>query len=365
MTNGLNSIESFFRLDAAPPDPADLETPVPIVNLDVVENNLRRWQARCDQLGLKNRPHVKTHKMTALARFQLAVGASGITVQKLGEAEVMAGAGISDILVTFNIVNRAKLERLAELSRTARVSVVADNAVVIEGIAWAASAAGRRIGVLVECDTGGGRNGVQSPDEAAALARQISGSPYLDCAGLMTFPAPGGRQPMAAFLAEAKSLMDGADCVSVGGTPDMWSDDGLWVATEYRAGTYIFNDLSTITAGASTESDCAVDILSTVVSRPTADRAIVDAGSKALTSDQLGETGFGRVRGGRSRLYALTEEHGLLDTRDFERRLDVGDIVRIIPNHICPVINLFDKVAVSKGGIVLGLATVDARGRVA
>ncbi len=360
-----NAIESYFSLGEAPPDPAGLDTPLPVVNLDVVERNVRAWQMRCDRAGLWNRPHVKTHKMTALALFQLALGASGITVQKLGEAEVMAAAGIADMLVTYNIVGRAKLDRLSALARTTGVSVVADSPVVADGIASAAAAAGRRIGVLVECDTGGGRNGVQSPDDAASLARRISASPHLEYGGLMTFPAPGGRRRMAEFLEAAKGRAGGADCVSVGGTPDMWSDEGLGVATEYRAGTYVFNDLSTVTAGACSQDDCAVDILATVVSRPTADRAVVDAGSKALTSDQLGEPGYGRIRGCSARLYALSEEHGLLDTRNVEREFAIGDVVRIIPNHVCPAVNLFDRVAVSKGGVVIGLAGIDARGRVA
>ncbi len=365
---GPGNIESYFSLEPSPPSLAELETPVPVVDLDVVEHNLRRWQNRCDQVGLDNRPHVKTHKMTALALFQLSLGAVGISVQKLGEAEVMARAGVSDILVTFNIVGQSKLDRLAALARSTRISVVADNPEVVEGLSAAGAAAGRRIEVLVECDTGGGRNGVQSPGEAAQLALLISRSPHLAYKGLMTFPARGGRQGMAEFLAEARNQTDLAGCTSrcmtVGGTPEMWFPDGLGQVTEYRAGTYIFNDLSVISSGSCSENDCAVDILATVVSTPAAGRAIADAGSKSLTSDQLGETGYGRLRGCESRLYALTEEHGMVDTRPLDRRLKVGDLLRIIPNHVCPVINLFDRVAVVKGGCVLGYARVDARGMV-
>ena len=120
-----------------------------------------------------------------------------------------------------------------------------------------------------------------------------------------------------------------------------------------------------IATGACTEDDCAVDVLATVVSLPTQDRAILDAGSKALTSDQMGQEGFGRLRGSEARLHALSEEHGMLDTRGMRRRPNIGDIVRIIPNHVCPVINLFDRVALMKDGAIVGSASVDARGRVA
>ena len=345
-----------------------LETPIPVMNRRVVENNLLRWQKRCDKTGLKNRPHAKTHKMTALAHRQIALGAAGITVQKLGEAEIMAEAGITDILVTFNIVGRAKLNRLTALARATDILVTADCPQVVDGLASAAADAGRLIGVLVECDTGGARTGVQSPGDAVQLAKRVSAAAFLDFRGIATFPPPGGRQKMGAFLTEARNRARDAgcacDCVSTGGTPDMWSDAGLEPVTEYRAGTYIFNDLSVIRSGACREEDCAVDVLATVVSTPTADRAILDAGSKSLTSDKLGEEGFGRVRGAEARLYAVTEEHGMLDTTSMSRKPQVGDLVRIIPNHVCPVINLFDRIAVEEDDGVLGFAAVDARGKV-
>ena len=135
----------------------DLETPVPVIDIDVVERNLTRWQARCDAMGFANRPHIKTHKLVPLAHAQMELGAKGITVQKLGEAEVMADGGISDMLLTFNVVGRHKLERLAALAQRTGIKVVADNTDVLEGLSHAASLAGRDIIVLVECDTGAGR----------------------------------------------------------------------------------------------------------------------------------------------------------------------------------------------------------------
>ncbi len=347
----------------------DLETPVPVIDIDIVERNLRRWQERCDAAGLANRPHIKTHKLKALALAQMELGAKGITVQKLGEAEVMTEAGITDMLLTFNVVGRHKLERLAELMRRTQIKVVADNAVVIEGLSHAAREAGRDLAVLVECDTGARRNGVQSPAEAAELAKAIDGTPGLRFGGLMTLPKNGARGEMAAFLGETAYLLSlaGLACpeVSTGGTPDMWKDDGLQGVSEYRAGTYIYNDRMQIAADSAGLDDCALTVLSTVVSVPNADRAMLDAGSKSLTSDLVGLEGYGEVRSlSGARVYNMSEEHGFLDIAKVNDKPKVGGLVRITPNHVCPVTNLFDKVVIVKGGEVLGAVKVDARGTV-
>lgn len=359
--------EGFFDLEPAPRRIDELETPTPVVDLDVVERNAARWQKRCEGLGLANRPHIKTHKLIPLAKYQTAMGACGITVQTVGEAEVMADGGLSDILLTFNIVGRSKLARLSQLRRRVEIKVVADNAAVVAGLGEAGTDAGASIGVLVECDTGYARNGVQSPSEAAELARLIDRTPGVRYAGLMTFPASGARRAAAEFLGEAKRLAEEAgletECVSTGGTPDMWSEEGLTVATEYRAGTYIYNDRSLLGGTSVEEADCALDVLATVVSRPTDGRAVLDAGSKALTSDLMGLEGFGCQRGTGAIVYSVSEEHGLLDVSGLASPPVVGDQVRIIPNHVCPVSNLFDRIAIARSGEVLGTASVDARGR--
>ena len=213
----------------------------------------RRWQERCNGLGLGNRPHIKTHKLAALARYQLALGAAGITVQKLGEAEVMADAGITDMLLTFNVVGAHKLRRLAELARRTDISVVADSVEVVAGIGEAGVSAGRDIRVLVECDTGARRNGVQSPELAAALAKQIDATRGVSYGGLMTYPRAGLRKEADAFLQEARELTAKAGLdtrtISSGGSPDMWKDEGLSSVTEYRAGTYVYFDRALADAG--------------------------------------------------------------------------------------------------------------------
>ncbi len=362
-----SDIVTYF--DIVPIEDGQLETPVPVIDLDVVERNVRRWQKRCDALGLSNRPHIKTHKLVGLAKFQLAVGASGITVQKLGEAEAMADAGITDMLMTFNVVGAPKLRRLAALARRTGISVVADSAEVVDGIARAGRDAGREIAVLVECETGACRNGVQSPEAAAELARRIDAADGVRFGGLMTYPAAGKRTASAAFLAQARDRIAEVGLetpvISSGGSPDMWSDEGLDVVTEYRAGTYVYFDRALVAYGACTLADCALKVRTTVVSVPTADRAILDAGSKALTSDLLGLPDHGCAPAlSDARVYKLNEEHGYLDISAVDPKPKVGEVVEILPNHACPVSNLFDRIALSRGGRLLGLTRVDARGLV-
>ena len=363
------NLETFLDLESVGQRLEDLETPVPVIDIDVVSRNLARWQARCDKAGFANRPHIKTHKLAGLARAQLALGAGGITVQKLGEAEVMAAAGISDMLLTFNVVGAHKLDRLAALARTTAIKVVADNEAVLEGLSHAAAQSGRDIAVLVECDTGAARNGVQSPEAAIALAQAIDRTPGLTFGGLMTLPKNGARGHMAAFLDAARAGLErtglASPAISTGGTPDMWSDEGLAHVSEYRAGTYIYNDRMQVAAGSAAAQDCALAVLATVVSVPTGDRAMIDAGSKALTSDLLGLEGYGEVRAlSGAKVYAMSEEHGFLDISRLNDKPRVGDLVRITPNHVCPVTNLFDKVVFTRGDAVLGAVRVDARGTV-
>jgi D-serine deaminase-like pyridoxal phosphate-dependent protein len=346
---------------------ADLDTPSVVIDLDIVERNVLRWQERCDRLGLANRPHIKTHKLVPLARHQIATGACGITCQKIAEAEVMADAGVDDIFITNNILGGHKLSRVAGLARRCRIAVVADGETVIEGLSAAMAAAGLKLDVAVECDTGGRRCGVQTPASALALAQVIDRAPGLRFGGLMTYPPAGGRILSAAFLAEATDLCRRAglavDTVSSGGTPDMWIDDGLERVTEYRAGTYVYNDRSLVARGTARSEDCALTVLTTVVSRPTSDRAIVDAGSKSLTSDLLGLEGYGAVRQFEAaRIAALSEEHGHIDLSACEDRPAVGERVHILPNHVCPVSNLVDTVVLVRGDEVVALHTVDARG---
>ncbi|MDQ0471765.1 D-TA family PLP-dependent enzyme [Labrys wisconsinensis] len=349
---------------------AAVETPAVLIDLTLVEQNLQRAQAYADAHRLALRPHIKTHKLARFARRQVEIGAVGITCQKLGEAEVMADAGLTDIFLPYNILGQAKLARLKALAGRVRLSVTADSAVTVAGLAATFTDAGAPLAVLVECDTGMGRCGVQAPADALALARTIAAAPGLRFAGLMTYPAAGKAQAAAAWLAEAKALLSEAGLppaiVSSGGTPDMWhAADAAAVVTEYRPGTYIYLDRYQVAKGVGSLADCALTVLATVVSRPTETRAIIDAGSKTLTSDTLGMDGYGLVLGyPEAVITGLSEEHGTIDLSACPARPAIGERLRIVPNHACVVSNLFDRVVLVRGDDVVETAKVDARGRV-
>jgi D-serine deaminase-like pyridoxal phosphate-dependent protein len=346
-----------------------VETPAVLIDLDVVERNIAKGQQRCDSLGYKLRPHIKTHKLPMLARAQLQAGAVGVTAQKIGEAQVMADAGVGDILITFNIVGPRKLERLRKLAAKTRLSVTADNVAVVEGLAGAFTDEADPLTVLVECDTGMNRCGVTSPEEAAQLAQAIASASGLRFGGLLTYPAVGRSDEAADWLDEARAscVAVGLDVpeVSSGGTPDFYrlkSDPRL---TEYRPGVYIYNDRSLVASGACSVEDCALTVAATIVSVPSLDRGAVDAGSKTLTSDLFGLEGHGLVVGRPDiSIPRLSEEHGHLALSGEGDALAVGDVLRIVPNHACVVSNMFDHVHLVRGEFYVGKEAVAARGTV-
>jgi len=346
----------------------DIDTPAVLVDLDVAERNIDRFQAYCDSHGLKLRPHIKTHKVPFLARRQIAAGAAGITCQKITEAEAMVtGGGIDDVLITYNILGEAKLARLRRLAGQVRLSVVTDSREVADGLSRAFADSPRPLSVLVECDTGAGRCGVTTPEAVAELAHYVDGLPGLSCGGFMTYPPAGGEAEVPAWLASAKQAAEAMGLtvatVSTGGSPGMWRAQTVPVATEYRIGTYVYNDRSLQARGTCGWDDCALTVLATVVSVPTADRAIIDAGSKVLTSDLLGLDGYGYVCGRPDiRITSLSEEHGVL--RAASIGLAVGERVRIVPNHACVVSNMLDSVETVRGDRHTGCERVVARGLV-
>jgi D-serine deaminase-like pyridoxal phosphate-dependent protein len=348
---------------------AEIDTPAVLVDIDRAVANIERAQAYADSHGLPLRPHIKTHKLPLLARRQVDAGAVGITCQKIGEAEVMADAGLDDIFLPYNIIGRDKLARLRALADRVALTVTADGPEVVAGLSEAFAGRPSALKVLVECDTGMGRCGVQDGDAAAALARLIDASPGLAFAGLMTYPAAGRAGEADARLADAIAACRAGglepSVVSTGGTPDLWRAHLSTVATEYRPGTYVYLDRYQVAKGVGTAGDCALTVLTTVVSRPVPGRAIVDAGSKALTSDLLGMTGHGIVVEAPSVVVSgLSEEHGNLDCSADPGALAVGDRVRILPNHACVVSNLFDVVHLVSGDRVVDVVPVAARGRV-
>ena len=322
-------------------------TPCAVIDMDRVERNIARVQATCDAADVANRPHIKTHKSPVLAQLQVKAGAKGITCQKIGEAEVMAEAGIDDILISYNLIGEEKMARLAGLQGKAEMTVAADNFTVIEGLPRAAAISGRTLSVVVECDTGRKRAGVETPAEAIALARQIAASKGLRFGGFMLYPTETGWAEAQKFYDEALAGVreHGLDAtmVSTGGSPNLKNLGKLKGATEHRPGTYIYNDRMQVTAGVATLDDCALTIYSTVVSRAAPERGILDAGSKTLTADSGGLDGFGLIlEHPEAKIARFAEEHGFLDLTRSNTRPKVGDVVRIVPNHVCVVVNMME-----------------------
>ena len=341
-----------------------LETPVAIVDLDKLEANIKRFQAYLDQHGIANRPHIKTHKIPEIAHMQLAAGAVGITCQKLGEAEIMAQAGVTDIFLPYNLFGEAKLERLTHLARRVNISLTADSDAIVRGLAAAARSAGLNLTVLVEFDGGGQRCGVQSPEAAAELARTIARSSSLRFGGLMTYPT---NERTDDFVRATKELLlaDGipVERVSGGGTQCMWQAHAHPEVNEHRAGMYIFGDRYTLKNGAIELGDCAFKVITTVVSRPTADRGILDGGSKTFSSDLLGLENHGLIlEYPEARFYSMSEEHGHVDFGPCGRKPAIGERVTVIVNHCCPVANLFNQLVGVRGDTVEVIWPVAARG---
>jgi D-serine deaminase-like pyridoxal phosphate-dependent protein len=350
-------------------EPALRDTPVLTVDLEAVERNIARLQTYCDERGFAFRPHIKTHKLPAIAQMQVDAGATGITCQKIGEAEVMAAAGLSDILISYPIIGEEKALRLARLARTVRIGVVGDSATCALGVSEVLAREEGEVDFLVECDTGLGRTGVQTPGEAAELAELVDSLPALRFAGLMTYPTTSETSEFFRAAREAiRASGIEVETMSGGGTPGALHSHELGEITEIRAGTYIYGDRSCIANGSVPLEDCALRVVATVVSRPTRERAIIDAGSKTLTSDPVAgtnESGFGLiVEHPEAEIHTLNEEHGYVDISRCERPPEIGEIITIVPNHACGTTNMHDAVVAYRGGDLVATWPIAARGRV-
>jgi D-serine deaminase-like pyridoxal phosphate-dependent protein len=273
-----------------------------------------------------------------------------------------------DVLLTYNIVGLQKTERLVALAkRLRRLAVVLDNEVVAHGLAEAGQRHGMDVRFLVECDTGFGRNGVQTPEAALDLARAAMKFPRMQFDGLMTFPnrEPGTRLFFERALELFKRAGIPVPVVSGGGTPAIFTAQNVPMLTEHRAGTYIFNDVMVVHSGTATWDNCAMRVRVTVVSRPTPGRAVIDAGTKVLTSDQYTVTGYGHVMEYPAAVITnLSEEHGIVDLAACRERPSVGEVVHVVPNHCCVVSNMVDGMYGVRGDTVEAVWPVAARGMV-
>jgi D-serine deaminase-like pyridoxal phosphate-dependent protein len=356
-----------------------LSTPAVIVDLDVLERNVSRMAARAREASVRLRPHAKTHKCPQIASLQRAAGAWGLALAKVGEAEAFVESGFDDIFLAYPTVGADKARRLLALADRARLAVGVDSEEGARSLAEPFRTSGRTLDVLVKVDVGYGRVGVP-PERAAELARGVAEIRGLRLRGVFTHAGHG-------YLAETKDgvdeiarlegerLIEAAERirdagipveeVSVGSTPTAARAMRVPGVTECRPGNYVFHDASQVELGTCTLEDCALTVLATVVSVPAADRAVVDAGSKTVSSDPLRPRpgGHGRILGRASRLEKLSEEHGVIAVAPGET-FRVGERVRILPNHACVVANLHDSLIGLSGGRVETVLEVAARGRV-
>lgn len=360
---------------------SELETPAVIVDLDVMERNLARMAEYCRSHSLRLRPHTKTHKVPELAKKQIESGATGITVAKLGEAEVMLDAGITNILIAYPIAGVNKVQRLAKLAERGAITVSLDSEEVARAISTAVSVRGAKIGVLAELDVGYERCGVGDETELFALAQKISSLPGLEFKGIMFFPGHFSVAPeeRADLRQRVNELLDRCvesfarhglplATISGGSTPSAYESHLFHGVNEVRPGTYIFNDRNAVAVDAASLDDCALSVIVTVVSKSVPGRAVIDGGTKTFSSDRHqggDEQGFGLVKEDASAvLERLSEEHGHLHIEGSERRYRVGDRLTVIPNHVCSTVNMHDEIYGVRGERVETVWRVAGRGKV-
>jgi D-serine deaminase-like pyridoxal phosphate-dependent protein len=338
----------------------DLDTPSLLFDLDVVERNAAEMAKVAADAGVRLRPHTKTHKSPEIAEIQRAAGASGITVAKLGEAEVMVDAGFDDVLVAYPIWGEAKLSRLRRLLERASIRVSLDSVEVAEGIGRLGRALGRDVPVLVEMDAGLQRMGRPPGTPTVQLVAAVARVPGIDVVGLLAhaghaYWSESDDELRAIGEREGRDLVTTAEAcldqgvpireISAGSTPTARIVAGIEGITEIRPGTYVFNDVQQMRLGVATEAECAARVLVTVVARPSSERFVIDAGTKAFTADGVDGRRFpGRgVVVGRPelRLDLMTEEHGI-GHLEGEAELRIGDRLEVIPLHVCSSVNMFD-----------------------
>jgi len=347
-------------------DALDLDTPALYVDLDALERNIARMQEQCRAWGVALRPHVKTHKIPEIARMQLDAGAIGITVAKLGEAEVLPG---DDVLVAYPL-QKPKVPRLKELAKARRVKVAVDSVDVARDL--------HGIATLVEIDVGVGRCGAQSPEQAVEIAQACS-----DFQGVFYWPSwldeAGFRAACVkidAVLAALARAGFETKIVSGGSTPGASKTPLIPETTEIRPGTYVFYDASSLQAKVCSEADCALRVLTTVVSTAVPGQCVIDAGSKTFSSDQtVGVGTFGHFIGRPWTMRKMNEEHGYVEPSPPDPLSPsgrggttpparVGEKVWVVPSHVCATVNLHDEIWYGRRGRVEGGWKVAARGKV-
>ncbi|MFQ5824138.1 MAG: D-TA family PLP-dependent enzyme [bacterium] len=358
----------------------ELDTPVLLVDLERLEANISNMAEFSESQKVNLRPHIKTHKCPEIAKTQLKAGAVGITCAKIGEAEVMAAAGLEDILIANEIIGETKIKRVIELSKQVKLCVAVDSIFGAKSLNNAFEQANRALDVVIEINSGQNRCGVIPGDEALKLAKEIVQLNSLKLRGLMTHAGQAYHESTKEGiekigLHEGKVLVKTAELlrqnripvevVSTGSTPTAKYCGSVKGVTEIRPGNYVFYDLTKIELFSCTLQDCALSVLATITSCPAANRVVLDAGKKALTSDPLGRTGvrnkgYGYIPEKNATITRLSEEHGIIETHSI---FEIGEKVQIIPNHACVVVNMFDEIYGIRGGQVEKVFKIKARGK--
>lgn len=353
------------------------DTPFVYLDLDIMENNIAWLSNLANKANVKLRPHTKTHKSPYIAHKQLQNGACGITTATLGEAEVMVNAGIKDILIAFPLIGRKKLARLSNLLSRADLSVAMDDITIAKGINQVGEFHERKIPVYIDVDTGLGRMG-KSPKESVKSILEIEKLPFIEVKGLMSHAGHAYNKhddenikkiamEDATILHDVKLSLEkeGVNIqeISIGASATARFIADIPFITEVRPGMYVFNDRMVMGAGGARIEDCAVSVIATVVSHPSSDRLILDAGSKTLAQDSNAFGGFGYIKNHENLVISkLSEEHAIVEIQG-TTNLRVGDVVEIIPNHVCPVINLADEIYGFRNGEFERIVSIEGRGK--
>lgn len=358
---------------------AGIDTPALLIDMDALDRNIARMRDLAAGAGIACRPHAKSHKTPVIAEMQMAAGAAGVCCAKLGEAEIMAAGGIPDILITTPVIGRAKIARLMRAVEAARIAVVADDGGNVDQLGAAALAAGRTLDVVVELDVGHGRCGVQPGEDAVALAGRIDAADGLHFRGLQGYQgliqmthgfadrAGAADTALEKLLATAGLVRDAGIKVEVltgGGSGTSVIDTARGGLTEIQPGGYIFMDSRyggiEWDGGGTIPFEKSLSLLAGVISRPAPDRAILDMGYKAVSSDggppvpidaPGAEFGF------------AGEEHGQLGYPGGACPLEIGDKVAFWPSHCDTTVNLYDHYVCTRGGVVERLLDIPARGK--
>ncbi len=362
----------------------NLDTPALLIDYDIMINNIIKIQNYANKSGVNLRPHTKTHKMPRVAKLQEEYGARGIAVAKVEEAEVMAQFGLKDIFIANEIVGMKKLHRIVKLAECVDISFGIDSIEQCKMIEEAFSHANKKAQVLVEIEVGENRSGIIEKEDFVDLLNYLKASKYIHLKGVFShdghsYKAENLEAVREIHLESQRRTLEFADLaksegfpmetVSIGSTPSLINDfQILEGVTEIRPGTYVFMDSSQGIAYGSLEMNAAT-ILTTVISKPTTERIITDVGAKGLTMQRrtVGITttkGLGLIKDfPNSYVDSVFDEHAIIYDEELSNKIKVGDTLEIIPNHICPVVNLYDEAHFIRNGEVVETVRIECRGK--